>query len=69
MQRYLESVQFENIEEVDVTLCAMWGQRGAELLERIIIKELFRRLSVPYEEKEPFEFEACYAHVKSARSQ
>ena len=28
MQRYLESVQFENIEEVDVTLCAMWGQRG-----------------------------------------
>jgi hypothetical protein len=69
MQRYLEPVQFENIEEVHVTLCAMLGQRGAELLERIIIKELFRRLSVPYEEKEPFEFETCYAHVKNVRSQ
>ena len=33
-------------------------KRGAVVLEKVIVKELFQRLNVPYEEKELFDFES-----------
>jgi len=64
VQRHLESIPFENTEEIHNKLSAMFGPEGAGILERTIITELFRRLNASYQEKEPFEFETCWSHAK-----
>ncbi len=37
---------------------------GAVVLEKSIVKELFRRLDTPYESAKPFEFEKCVDYAR-----
>jgi hypothetical protein len=45
----------EDPEELHRDLSVIFGA-GAESLERVILKELFRRLNIPFEEGENFDF-------------
>lgn len=62
IQQYLGSIQYDNVEEVHVKLTALFGN-GAKVLETIIIKELRGRLGLPYEEKQPFDFQKQFGRV------
>lgn len=45
-----------NPKEIHEKLCPLFKQ-GAEIIEKIIVKELFRRANLPYEERGNFDFE------------
>lgn len=52
----VESGQFiDNPEEFHRDLCLIFCE-GAVILEKVIVKELFRRLSVQHEERHDFDF-------------
>ena len=52
----IEFGQFiDNPEEFHRDLCLIFND-GAVILEKVITKELFRRLSLPYEERDDFDF-------------
>jgi hypothetical protein len=44
-------------------LCIIFGM-GAEHLEKLIVKELFCRLNLPFEEGESFDFGKCVEQAK-----
>lgn len=60
---HLGPVQLENPKEFHIKLFLIFG-KGTEVLEKIIVKELFRRLSLPYEEKRVFDFEGYVYYAK-----
>lgn len=60
---HLGSVKVENSREFHVKLSSVFGE-GAEVLEKIIVKELFRRLNVSYEEGRDFDFERYVNHAR-----
>jgi len=62
---HLEPVQLENPKEFHIKLSSIFGE-GAEILEKIIIKELFQRLNLPYEERSGFDFENNVEQAKEA---
>lgn len=45
-----------NSEEFDRQLQSLFGN-GASVLERMVVKDLYRRLSIPYESEVPFDYE------------
>jgi len=63
------------LSNIELTLCAdnpgklhkslrSIFKEGASILERVIVKELFRRLSLPYEERSDLDFEGYVNHAK-----
>ena len=61
----IESGQFiDNPEEFHRDLCLIFNDNGAEILEKVIIKELFRRLSLLYEERDDFDFASYVNQAK-----
>jgi len=48
----------EDAEEFHKNLYEMFGD-GAVILEKMITKELFRRLGLPYSERSDFDFKRC----------
>jgi len=65
VQQWLGSSGFENVEDIHSKLTAMFGP-GAKTLERIIVKELHKKLELSYEEKEPFDFRREYRCIANA---
>jgi len=53
----------DNPRELHKSLCAIFKE-GAFILEKVIVKELFRRLSLPYEERIDLDFEGYVNHAK-----
>ncbi|HEY4674243.1 MAG TPA: hypothetical protein VIH03_08760 [Nitrososphaerales archaeon] len=47
----------ENILEVSTLLHSMCGDTGASIIERAIVKELFQRADIQYEEQYGLDFE------------
>jgi len=59
---YLQLRQYvKNPEEFHKNLYAIFNE-GATVLEKVIIKELFRKLGIPFDENAPFSFEK-YIHL------
>jgi len=55
----IESCRYEeDVGELHEDLCAIFGN-GAFVLEKAIVKELFRRLNMPYQESSDFDFARC----------
>jgi hypothetical protein len=53
---YVESGQYvDDPSEFHINLHVLLGS-GANVLEKMIVKELFRRLNIPYEERGDFDF-------------
>jgi hypothetical protein len=53
---YIESSQYiDDPNEFHINLHVLLGS-SANVLEKMIVKELFRRLNIPYEEKGDFDF-------------
>jgi hypothetical protein len=61
---HLESVPLENPREFHNRLSFLVGP-GAQILERMMAKELCRKLDLPFEEKEGFDFERFVNHMRS----
>jgi hypothetical protein len=53
----------DNPGELHRSLCGIFKE-GAFILEKVIVKELFRRLSLPYEERLDLDFEGYVNHAK-----
>jgi hypothetical protein len=53
----------DNPGELHRSLCDIFKE-GAFILEKVIVKELFRRLSLPYEERIDLDFEGYVNHAK-----
>lgn len=59
---YLRSVQLDNPRELHIKLSSIFG-KGTEILEKAVVKELYRKLNLSYEEG-AFDFERCINHAK-----
>ena len=57
MLNYLRLDSMENILEVSTLLHSMCGDTGASIIERAIVKELFQRADIQYEEQYGLDFE------------
>ena len=60
---HLGPIQFENPSEFHNKLSCIFKQ-GAEVLEKMIVKELYQKLDVPYEDKGDFNFERYVNHAR-----
>jgi hypothetical protein len=61
---YLRSVQLDNPRELHIKLSSVFG-KGTEILEKAVVKELYRRLNLDYEEEERFDFERYVNYARS----
>jgi hypothetical protein len=60
----IECGQFiDNPEEFHRDLCLIFGE-AAVILEKVVIRELFSRLGIEYEERGDFDFSAYVKHAK-----
>lgn len=60
----IESGQFiDNPEEFHRDLCLIFGET-AVILEKVVVKELFRRLDIEYGERGDFDFSVYVKHAK-----
>jgi len=60
----IECGQFiDSPEEFHRDLCLIFNE-SAVILEKVVIKEFFRRLSIEYEERGDFDFVACVSHAR-----